>query len=113
MFLKMATTLKGRFHSYNTLSLKHQVDSITPPECKVYNIKRSYYSYLEPYEIIYLSIIIIFNQTFSVEDTDIDCIRKEIETTKQVIHDLNNLQHGLVKDPLLSVLREASIKIVL
>ena len=50
----------------------------------------------------------ILYQSFSVEDTDIDCIRKEIETTKQVIHDLNNLQHGLVKDPLLSILREAS-----
>ena len=49
-----------------------------------------------------------FYQTFSVEDTDIDCIRKEIEKTKQVIHDLNNLQHGVVKDPLLSILREVS-----
>ena len=35
MFSKMATTLKGHFHSYNTLSLKHQADSITPPEYKV------------------------------------------------------------------------------
>ena len=113
MFSKMATTLRGHFHSYNTLSFKHQADSINPPECKVYNnIMHRNCSYLQPYEI-YLLIIIIFYQTFSVEDTDIDCIRKEIETTKQVIHDLNNLQHGLVQDPLLSVLREASIKIVL
>ena len=48
-------------------------------------------------------------QTFSVEDTDIDCIREEIDKAKQVIHDLNNLQHGVVKDPLLSILREVSI----
>ena len=33
-------------------------------------------------------------------------MRKEIEKTKQVIHDLRNLQHGVVKDPLLSILRE-------
>ena len=33
-------------------------------------------------------------------------MRKEIEKTKQVIHNLRNLQHGVVKDPLLSILRE-------
>ena len=47
-------------------------------------------------------------QTFSVEDTDIDHVKKEIEKTKQVIHDLHNLQEGVVRDPLLSVLREVS-----
>lgn len=44
-----------------------------------------------------------------MEDTDIDCIRKEIEKAKQVIHDLSNLQHGVVKEPLLSILREVSV----
>ena len=41
-------------------------------------------------------------------DSDIDRVRKEIENTKQVIHDLHNLQHGVVMDPLLSTLREVS-----
>ncbi len=34
MFLKMATTLKGHFHGYNTFNLKRP-DSSTPPDCKV------------------------------------------------------------------------------
>ena len=44
-----------------------------------------------------------------MEDTNIDCIRKEIEKTKQVIHDLSNLQYGVFKDPLLRILREVSV----
>ena len=58
-----------------------------------------------------INFVPFFYQSFSVEDTDIDCIRKEIEKTKQVIHDLNNLQHGVVKDPLLRILREVSVHI--
>ena len=40
---------------------------------------------------------------------DIDCMRKEIEKTKQVIHDLNNFQYGVFEDPLLGILREVSV----
>ena len=36
-------------------------------------------------------------------------MRREIEKTKQVLHELHNLREGVVKDPLLSVLREVYI----
>ena len=43
-----------------------------------------------------------------MQDTDIDQVRKEIEKTKQVIRNLYNLKKGVIKDPLLSILREVS-----
>ena len=55
-----------------------------------------------------LQVSLLLNQSFCVVDSDIDRVRKEIEKTKQVIHDLGNLQQGVVMDPLLSTLREVS-----
>ena len=47
-------------------------------------------------------------QTYSVQDTDIDRVRKEIEKTKQVINDLHNLKQGVIEEPLQSILRGVS-----
>ena len=63
MFSKMATTLNGHFHSYNTFNLKHPEDPSAASDCKV--CAQSTHSYSILY---YTNIGIMFRQNFLLEE---------------------------------------------